>query len=68
MSQKKEKADTPAPDKIRVKTIGRFIDGGLRQQFAAEGLKLEWPAGEERTISVNLYRLCLQSGARLEVL
>lgn len=54
-------------DTITVKSVGFFKDGGLSERFAAEGLKLEWPAGEIRAISKALYHACVESGAKFEV-
>ena len=61
-----EKAE-PTKKLVKVRARGRFIDGGLRAQFEAEDIRLDWPRGEVRTISYELYKLCLKSGARFEL-
>lgn len=63
MSKKKTAVQT-----ITVRALGNFIDGNLAGYFEREKQPLYWPAQQERTISVDLYNLCLASGGRFEVI
>ena len=45
----------------------KFLDGNTTERFAALGYPPDWPAGEVRDITVDLYNACVSSGARVEI-
>lgn len=52
---------------IHCKVERPFLDGVTRERFEALGYSVEWPAGQVRDITVDLYNACASSGARLEI-
>lgn len=72
MAKKELAPDEPTPSKkenlFPVKAVSGFLDGNLAEYFAELGYPVEWPAGEVRNLTLNLYNRCKQSGAELELL
>jgi hypothetical protein len=52
---------------IRCTVARQFLDGNTRERFEALGYSVEWPAGQVREITIDLFEACRSSGARLEI-
>lgn len=52
---------------LSVKSRGRFIDGGLANDFKQYGYSVNWKEGEVRKIPAWLYKKCLDSGGRFDL-
>lgn len=52
---------------LTVRSRGRFIDGGLAEDFKKYGYSVNWKDGEVRNIPVWLYKKCLNSGGRFDI-
>lgn len=65
-------------EKVRSETVRRnnmihctverfFCDGNTRERFEALGYSVDWPAGQVRDITADLYNACFSSGARISI-
>lgn len=65
--QSLEAVETVAEALLSVKARGRFIDGGLTEDFKKYGYSVNWKDGEVRNIPAWLYKKCLNSGGRFDI-
>jgi hypothetical protein len=65
--QSLEAVEPVAEALLSVKSRGRFIDGGLAEDFKKYGYSVNWKDGEVRNIPAWLYKKCLNSGGRFDV-
>lgn len=65
--QSLEAVEPVAEALLSVKSRGRFIDGGLANDFKQYGYAVNWKDGEVRKIPAWLYKKCLDSGGRFDV-